>query len=90
MISNRFASLALAIIFVCISLPANPALAASAKMEELERRLEEQQRLMEQQRKDGGWRQNKELESDAYATGTALATLIELDCLSSRSSLSWD
>ena len=32
--------------------------------------------LLEQQRPDGGWAQTTDMKSDAYATGTALATLL--------------
>ncbi|PHS12998.1 MAG: hypothetical protein COA78_07530 [Blastopirellula sp.] len=33
--------------------------------------------LIDQQRKDGGWAQKSEMESDAYATGTVLTALLE-------------
>ncbi|MAR13743.1 MAG: hypothetical protein CL681_27690 [Blastopirellula sp.] len=34
--------------------------------------------LLKSQREDGGWSQTEKLTSDAYATGTALATLLEV------------
>lgn len=39
------------------------------------------QELIAQQRDDGGWAQLPELDSDAYATGTALVTLQQSECL---------
>lgn len=37
--------------------------------------------LVDQQHEDGGWSQTEKMQSDAYATGTVLMTLIELEHL---------
>lgn len=50
------------------------ALSLLEKREEMEA---EAAKLMAEQRKDGGWGQMKFLDSDAYATGTVLAALVD-------------
>lgn len=38
-------------------------------------------KLLEQQRPDGGWSQTEQLDSDAYATGSVLAAMLETESL---------
>jgi len=45
----------------------------------------EQAALLAEQRKDGGWGQMEFLDSDAYATGTVLAALVDTGVISSAS-----